>query len=330
MRFRSLERRSLQDPATGAYIHEYFEDVTRNELEKANRFGRCFSVLRLDAGDLEPVRLEYGEGRLDAWMASLAAQVRGMLRATDVLAIDPARRLWVLLPEVDALGAARLRERVRSALQASELVSAVDPARAKPEVAVASFPADGAQLEALVRTLEGRLEEARASRGRIVELERMSVGQGLRSLLERGEPARAETASQIARFVLDEVGRRPDERRLLFVRPGRVLAGAVAEGLAALKGVPVRAEIAVVAEGERPASADADVAWVAPGRVPGAPPFLLHYGEGAPYVLVRGDGDDRRMFHTRDRSLVEHLALRLRRELAVRHPVDGALGRAFA
>ncbi|MDH5566610.1 MAG: response regulator, partial [Myxococcales bacterium] len=46
-RFRALEQRTLQNPKTGAYRLEYLQDVVRNEIEKANRFGRSFGVLQI-------------------------------------------------------------------------------------------------------------------------------------------------------------------------------------------------------------------------------------------------------------------------------------------
>ena len=52
LRFRALERLSFRDPATKAYSHAYFDDVVRNEIQKASRFGRHFSIARVDCGAL--------------------------------------------------------------------------------------------------------------------------------------------------------------------------------------------------------------------------------------------------------------------------------------
>ncbi len=325
MRFRALERRTLQDAATGAYIHPYFEDAARHELEKAQRFGRSLSLLSVDLGRIDALRLHWDEAGLEAWLARVADTLREPLRSMDLLATDGAGRFWALLPEADALGAALLKERAREMLEASELLAMLNPSwGVRPELATATFPGDGTQLESLVHTLDERRAEFRKSRARIRELGGMSFAQSLRALLQQGRSGRAETASQIARFVLDEVARRPGERRLLFLAPGESLAPTVAEGLGALRGIPTAAEIAVVAEGERPDYADADVAWIGPERAAAAPPFLVHYGAGPPYALVSEEavGGRARLFHTEDRSLVEHLALRLQRELGIRAPVE--------
>ena len=48
LRFRALERRSFRDPVTQAYTRAYFDDVVHNEIRKASRFGRTFSLLRIE------------------------------------------------------------------------------------------------------------------------------------------------------------------------------------------------------------------------------------------------------------------------------------------
>ena len=65
-------------------------------------------------------------------------------------------------------------------------------------------------------------------------------------------------------------------------------------------------------------------AWPAghlgPAAAVGRAPFLIYFGEGAPYALVAepAERDGRvTLFHSCDRVLVESLAVRLQRELGV-------------
>jgi len=318
IRFRDLERRSLEDPATGAYIFQYFQDVARNEIEKANRFGRSFSLMKLGLDSLGAIERERGEGRVNQWLGEVVRQLRQLLRATDLIAVDSERCLWALLPEADALGAAVMKQRAQEALAGTPLFTG--PGSEGPCLAAATYPGDGTQLEGLIRVLGGRLAESRAQRERIAALERLSFGESLHELLRSGEPVGGETASQVVRFLLDEVGRRPTDRGLLFLAPGACLAEAVHEGLEGLRGASARTEVAVIAPGDRPLQADPGVAWISPIRTPGAPPFLIHYGDGPAYALVREEGgrdQEPRLFHSQDRALVEHLAFRLQRELAL-------------
>jgi diguanylate cyclase (GGDEF)-like protein len=313
IRVNSLEWRSLEDPATGAYSAQYFQDTVRNELSKAQRFGRCFSLLEIDLGSLA--------GSLGAdGLSEAVAQMRRLLRTTDFVAAVGDNRFAVMLAEADALGAAVFKQRAQRDLQDFE-----DDDSGRPYLAAATFPADGTQLESLTRVLDERLKEERHSPVRRLGLDNLSFAQTLETLLAEGEVERPETAEQITRFLLAEVGRRARHRGLLFLAPGEPLLTPVREGLAALGGHGSTTEIVVIAEVERLAQNGPPVTWVSGARLPGVPPFLIHFGDGPSYALVREEkesAEGSRLFHTGDRSLVEYLAFRLQNELSVSGPAD--------
>jgi len=330
LRVRWLERRSLRDPETGAYNLDYFHDVVRNEIEKASRFGRTLALLALDLGPAEPLK-QLGDGRPGAWLAGVADTLRGLLRATDVLAADGTSRFYALLPEADALGSAVLKRRLIDVLDKSELFQDIpDELRPQANVGVALYPGDGAHLEPLLRALETAVDQERGSQAVSLGLDRLSLAAGLHALVRQGTPERPEMAEQIARFVLGEVGRRPRERGVLYAAPGVALAGALREGLEALGDAQTRTDVVVIADGESPMQGGAELDWVSTQRAPGLPPCLVHYGDGPVYALIREEGaagSEARLFHTSDRGLVEHLAFRLHQELAL--PVSlGGEGRA--
>ena len=128
---------------------------------------------------------------------------------------------------------------------------------------------------------------------------------------------------------VSEIGRRPRERGLLYAAPGAPLVGAVREGLEALRGVATRTELVVIADGERPRFPEPAVNWLSPQRIPYLAPFVIHFGDGPAYALIRdakeGAGKTR-LFHSCDRSLVEHLAFRLQQELSVPSQLPGTEG----
>ncbi len=321
LRFRALERRSLEDPVSGAYTTQYFQDVVRNEIEKANRFGRTFALLEIDLGSLDPARRVGGEAAVQTLLTGAAEEFTRLLRAADLLAAGGAGRFYVLLAEADALGAAVLKRRALKALGETDLFTRLGVSvRPDAQVGTAVYPRDGASLEALLRVLGERVEEERRSPVRRLGLDRMTLAEGLQTLLEEGTSERAETASQIARFVVSEIGRRPRDRGLLYTAPGTPLVGAVREGLESLRGLATRTELVVIADGERPRFPEPAVNWLSPQRIPCLAPFVIHFGDGPAYALVRDakdGGGKTRLFHTNDRSLVEHLAFRLQQELSV-------------
>lgn len=319
LRIRSLERRSLQDPVTGAYVLEYFEDLTLKEIEKAKRTGRGFSVLKLDLGHLDEHTDPADEPPMQRWLCEVAEILRDLMRSTDVVASDGESVFYVLLTESDALGAAVFRQRVRYTLARSGSFEALDPAiRPEPRVGVASYPSDGTQQESLMRTLDARVEDERSGAVAVLGLQRMELAAALRTLLAESDTELIETSEQIVRFVLGELAQRPRERGLLYVVPGAAFAKAVIEGLAALGDTEFETEVCIVSASDRPAQLGARFHWIQVPADRDYPPFLVRFGDAPAYALVRDEKaleDGARLFHTSDRSLVEHLMFQLQSEL---------------
>ncbi len=308
-RLASLERPAFLDPATGIYSREFFADSVNNEIGKAMRFGRGFSLL---AFDLAP------NGGADPERIAEAVKILGrVLRTTDLLADAGENRFRAVLTEVDAVGAAILKQRAQQAFEVLGDAALADGRR--PVCAAVTYPADGTQRDELMERLDRRLSEELSSPVRQLGLDRVPLAEGLARLLAEGAVEPLETADQVTRFFLAEVGRRPRQRGLLFLAPGSVLGQPVREGIERLGADGASTEILVVADGEKLAAERPAITWVSPERVPGLLPFLLHFGDGPSYALVRADKDEEdgaQLFHTSDRSVVEHLVFRLRAELA--------------
>jgi diguanylate cyclase (GGDEF)-like protein len=319
-RFARLERRTLQDPDTGAYRIEYLHDVVRNEIEKANRFGRTFSVLKVGVEPLAPLRKRSDDQAFRNWHGSLARYLARLLRATDLIAVEGDGQFCVLLAETGAVGAAAFKERTRQALAGSEALGAVKPGL-RPEVILGSvsYPGDATQLEALLRVLDRRTAEDRRARERERRLAALPIGDALTRLIESGEGEPAPSVASLFRFAISEVGRRPRERNVMFCRPGELFAEALAEGLRRRPDAPCETDLVVLADPLWIGLAEGGVTWLPADAVAG-PPFAVHFGDGPSYVLIADQAAEPgqvRWFHSSDRSLAESLAFRLQRELRV-------------
>jgi hypothetical protein len=227
----------------------------------------------------------------------------------------------VLLPETDVLGAAVLKRRIRSGLTRGDELQSLDPV-ARPLVlaSAATFPADGTQLETLRGVLESRIRDDRDSLVRSLDLEKAPFRGMVDALLAQASPGRTETAEQMTRFLLGEVRRRPDERGMLFVAPGASLIGALRDGLDGLRGLSMRTEVVLVADRRTDQIAGVPVTWVSSMRTGTTSPFLIYYGEGPPYAMVRDEVVEEQstsFYHTSDAVLVEHLAFQLGRDLGI-------------
>jgi DNA-binding response OmpR family regulator/GGDEF domain-containing protein len=324
LRIRALEHPACAEPAAGPHARQVFEDAARKELEQARRAGGSVSLFELELGPQGRLRRELGEAGERRWIASLAEQLRQQLRPGDRVAADAEGRLLALLPGAHALGAAVLKQRTRASLLEGALFREL-PSAARPELrlATATYPPDGAELEPLLARLAERLEEERRSPVRVLGLERLGFAECLEALLEESDTELPRTAEQIARFALAEVARRPRDAGLLYLAPGRALAGALREGLEALRGVAAQTEVLVLCADPGPPELGPAVSWLRPPAGRPLPPFLLRFGDAPAYALVRAEKegpDGARLFHTADRGLVEHLLFQLKRELAAVHP----------
>ena len=299
---RDVERRALQDPATGAHRLDLLEDLVQREIERAARFGRSFSVARLRS---QPGA--EGAARMRARDA-VVASLRSHLRAADLLALAPDGSILVLLAETDALGAASFKRRVRE--------WAVQAGASGVEIGVATCPSDASDWASLARRLDARLARDATASAWERCLAESGIASVLHGLLQEGHCEPPETAAALARFALGEVGRHPRERNLFFFHPGAPLAPALSAFDARRTGECATEVVVLAAPGKR--SGEGRVAWVSPERLPGCPPFAVHYGDGAPYALVCAEEPERdgvRLFHTNDRETVEALAFRLQRDL---------------
>lgn len=317
LRFRELSRQSFRDPSTQAYTAAYFEDAARNEIQKADRFGRSLSMVRIEHGDLVPSRDPSRAPSLLQSLTAMGRRITRSLRATDLLAVDARHRFWVLLPETDSLGAAVLRRRIRGVLEAAPEGAREGPA-SRVVLASATYPTDGTQLETLQARIDERGREDAASAARNLRQGGEPFGRALGHLVASAPPGRVELAEQAARYMLREVSRRPQERGLLYLCPGAVMSAALRDGLEGLRHLSPRTEIVLISE--RPAAPGLPVTQVKPVRTGTRLPFLLYCGEGPAFVLAQEAGSEhaeRALFQSCDRALVEHLAFSLGRDLGL-------------
>jgi hypothetical protein len=265
-----------------------------------------------------------GEHAFGGWWISFAKAVRRMLRATDLLAVDDTPDLWILLAESDAIGAATFKRRSRLALEACEALTALPAdANAALRIAVASYPRDATQLESLVRILNERIHQDPRCSARERRFERLTLPECFAELLRQAEPEAAGACSSLVRFGLAEVGRRTRERNFFFFHPGIAFLGTLADFDTRSVGASAT-QLVILADPPTPRVGEGGVSWLPAGRLPGCPPFLVHYGDGPAYVLVCDEKEGeagRPLFHTSDAALAEYLAFRLQREL--RLPVTG-------
>jgi diguanylate cyclase (GGDEF)-like protein/PAS domain S-box-containing protein len=107
----------LTDSSTGLSTHRAFDDALQSEWSRTLREGSYLSLLLLDFNHFRQFhdRRQHREG--DRCLAKAAAEVIGALRLTDFAARYGAEDIAVILPSTSPAGAARVAERVQSAVK---------------------------------------------------------------------------------------------------------------------------------------------------------------------------------------------------------------------
>jgi diguanylate cyclase (GGDEF)-like protein len=139
------------DPVTGLPDRAAFELSLRDEIARAERYGREFSLVLLDRDDFKTINDRFGHPEGDRVLAQVARTLRAKLRRTDQIFRYGGDEFAALCPETgrNALHAVLERLEARTG-QLGSLEVAIS-------WGVASFPADATLGAELVRLADERL-----------------------------------------------------------------------------------------------------------------------------------------------------------------------------
>jgi two-component system cell cycle response regulator len=167
---REAQRLAVTDPLTGLWNFRYFQIQADRELESAMRFERPLSLVIVDLDHFKEINDGLGHQVGDEVLTEVARRIRDMTRVPDVVARYGGEEFVVLLPGAARSGALAMAERIRQAV-GSQLITVcvngqpISPVRITCSAGVASFPADGQTVAALLRSADAAMYVAK-TRGR--------------------------------------------------------------------------------------------------------------------------------------------------------------------
>jgi diguanylate cyclase (GGDEF)-like protein len=132
-------------------------EVLDNEVRRSRRLDHTFAVLMADVDHFKQYNDEHGHPAGDAVLKRVAGVFNESTRDVDFVARYGGEEFFVLMPEIDAEGAAEAAERIRSAM-------AQDPSLGQEvtvSFGVAEFPANGDTGEALISAADSVLYQAK-------------------------------------------------------------------------------------------------------------------------------------------------------------------------
>jgi diguanylate cyclase (GGDEF)-like protein/PAS domain S-box-containing protein len=164
----ALEHQALHDPLTDLANRTLFFDRLRQSLLSARREGRQVALVILDLDRFKTVNDSNGHAAGDELLKELAVRLRSGLRATDTAARIGGDEFALVLPRVAGREAAQ--RMVRKRLHGIEAAFAIDerPIDIRISFGIALYPADGRDVDTLVRRADTAMYSVKRERRRPV------------------------------------------------------------------------------------------------------------------------------------------------------------------
>ncbi|MBA3503856.1 MAG: GGDEF domain-containing protein, partial [Deltaproteobacteria bacterium] len=165
-----LAQLAVTDGLTNLYNHRHFHERLTLEVERSQRSGLPLSLLMLDVDHFKQFNDTFGHPAGDEVLRQLARVLADTRRANDVVARYGGEEFAVILVDTAKFTAAKVADRVRDRVCSHDFSEAAPRAsKLSVSIGVATFPDDGADAEALVRSADTALYAAkRAGRNRVV------------------------------------------------------------------------------------------------------------------------------------------------------------------
>lgn len=158
-----VARQAVTDELTGLSNHRRFQEVMGAEVERATRFHQDLGLIMLDIDDFKAINDTYGHQQGDEVLREVAAVLRRESREIDEPSRYGGEEMAIALPQTDTAGAHRLAERMRTAIESTEIefIDGSGSMRVTASFGVAAIPASASSAAELISAADTALYEAK-------------------------------------------------------------------------------------------------------------------------------------------------------------------------
>jgi two-component system cell cycle response regulator len=135
----NLYWQATTDRMTKLFSHHYFQQNLEEEVSRALRYNSVFSLIMFDIDHFKKFNDTYGHLQGDLIIKEIARILRRSVRTVDFTARYGGEEFAVVLPQVDAKGAAVVAERIRTSIDTYEFPGEEGPLRVSVSIGVAEF-----------------------------------------------------------------------------------------------------------------------------------------------------------------------------------------------
>lgn len=162
---------STSDPLTGIFNRRFFDDHLANEIQRAERYQRGFSVAMVDVDHFKRFNDTYGHAAGDRVLRTVARSLQRSIRRSDIVARYGGEEFVLIIRESESRQGVERVEQIRQSIEAGSfpISRQTMPARLTVSAGVATWPEDGRDADALMAKADERLFAAKnAGRNRVV------------------------------------------------------------------------------------------------------------------------------------------------------------------
>ncbi len=165
--YQMAQEQAVTDSLTGLKTHRYFMETLDAEWRRATRSGQPFSVIMMDLDGFKQVNDRRGHLEGDKVLTVVARLLKARLRQFNVVARYGGDEFAILMPEGPTEQAEILAERLRSSLVPDPYLSSHG---LTASFGIATFPANGATPEEILRVADAGMYLAKHEKGNRVRV----------------------------------------------------------------------------------------------------------------------------------------------------------------
>ena len=178
-----LQEQAISDPLTGLYNRRYLSEFLPRELVRSGRNATPVAVMLIDLDHFKRVNDTFGHEAGDIVLTAVGTLLKGNVRGSDIACRYGGEEFALILPETDAVTAARRAEDIRRGISSLELSHAGRRlGKVTASIGIAMFPGNAQDIDSLLRVADVALYAAKgAGRDRVIVGPQRSAEQGRRA-----------------------------------------------------------------------------------------------------------------------------------------------------
>jgi len=161
--YKLTRQQAITDELTGLHNYRYLQQRLDEEIERARRYEKEFSLLMIDVDDFKGFNDRNGHMAGDRALRELGKVMSSVVREVDVVCRYGGEEFSVVLPETDAAGAFVTAAKVLEAIENHDFAEPGSEAKQHITVSIglATYPTHASDKEMLLKTSDDALYRAK-------------------------------------------------------------------------------------------------------------------------------------------------------------------------